>query len=196
MSQVMSAPAVVLFPDLTIKEAGSILAGHRIGGAPVIDRKTKRLVGILSEGDLLADRGDAARPLRVAEVMTPEVISVDHCADLKAVASLLLEANVHRAPVLDGDELVGVVSRHDLLKQLCRSDASITIEVANLLKREGEALGRLEVEVKDGIVTVRGGAASQTRSLALALARTVPGVLGAQTGEDDRVKPGWVQVAG
>ncbi len=196
-SYVMSAPAIVVFPDMTVKEAGSILAGHRISGAPVVDRTTRRLVGMLSEGDLLgADRAGSGRAALVAEVMSPEVVSVDDTTDVKAIAARLLEADVHRAPVMHGEEVVGVVSRHDLLKQMCRSDATITVEVANLLKAEGTALAHLEVEVKDGIAFVHGEASTQTRALALELAKGVPGVLGAQLQEPVAPARGWVQVSG
>lgn len=196
-SHVMSAPAIVVFPDMAIKEAGSILVGHRISGAPVVDRSSKRLVGVLSEGDLLsADGRDAGRPLRVADVMTSEVIFVDRTTDINEVANRMLEAGVHRVPVVHGDEVVGVVSRHDLLKHLCRSDAVITVEVANLLKEEATALARLEVEISDGIAFVHGGTGPRTRALALELARTVPGVLGAQLREDLTPERGWMQIAG
>lgn len=192
---VMSAPAIVLFPDMTIKEAGSILAGHRIGGAPVVDRTTKRLVGMLSEGDLLgADRAQSGGTVMVAEVMSPDVICVDDATDVKSIAERLLEADIHRAPVLHGGELVGVVSRHDLIKQMCRSDAAVTVELANLLKQEGMALARLEVEIKDGIAFVHGDADVRTRALALELAKSVPGVLGVQVREAMPLAPGWVQV--
>ncbi|MBO0743953.1 MAG: CBS domain-containing protein [Candidatus Dormibacteraeota bacterium] len=196
-SYVMSAPAIVLFPDMTIKEAGSILAGHRISGAPVVDRSTRRLVGMLSEGDLLgADHKESGRAVLVAEVMSPEVLSVDDTTDVKIIAARLLEADVHRAPVLHGEEVVGVVSRHDLLKQMCRSDATITVEVANILKEEAAALAHLEVEVKDGIAFVHGDAGAQTRALALELATSVPGVLGAQIREEIVPARSWVQVGG
>jgi predicted transcriptional regulator len=196
-SHVMSAPAIVLFPDMTIKEAAGILAGHRISGAPVVDRATKRLVGMLSEGDLLgADHAQGGRPVLVAEVMSAEVVSVDDTADVKSVAGRLLQADVHRAPVLHGADVVGVVSRHDLLKQLCRGDATIAVEVANLLKAEGTALARLEVEVRDGIALIHGEASAETRAFALDLARSVPGVLGAQLKEATPPVRSWVQVSG
>lgn len=196
-SYVMSAPAIVLFPDMSIKEAGSVLAGHRISGAPVLDRSTRRLVGMLSEGDLLgADRNGSGRPVLVADVMSPEVVSVDDSTDVKSVAVRLLEADVHRAPVLHGEEVVGVISRHDLLKQMCRSDATVTVEVANVLKEEGAALAHLEVEVEDGIAFVHGEASAQTRALALELATRVPGVLGAQLREATVPARSWVPVGG
>lgn len=196
-SHVMSAPAIVLFPDMTIKEAGSILAGHRISGAPVVDRTSKRLVGIVSEGDLLAADGkEAGRSRRVAEVMTPEVIFVHETAEIQEVATRILKAGVHRVPVLHGKEVVGVVSRHDLLKHMCRSDAVITVEVANLLKEQATALARLEVEVKDGIAFVHGDVRPGSRTLALELARTVPGVLGAQLSEEATPNQGLLQMGG
>lgn len=193
-SHVMSAPAIVLFPDMTLKEAGGILAGHRISGAPVVDRTTKRIVGILSEGDLLgADRTLRGRPGLVAELMSPEVFSVDEGTGLKAIAARLLEVDVHRLPVLRGEEVVGVVSRHDLLKQMCRSDASVAVEVANALKQEAAALTGLEVEVEDGIAVIEGDAGPLTRAHALEVARTVPGVLGAKAREEEPRAAAWVQ---
>jgi predicted transcriptional regulator len=194
-THVMSSPAIVLFPDMTIKEAGRILAGHRIGGAPVVDRTTSRLIGIISQGDLLnADRIPITRPLQVSEVMTPDVVCVDHFTDIKEVATRLLDADLHRVPVLHDDEVVGVVSRHDLLKQMCRTDASITVEVANLLKEEGTSLSRLEVDVKEGIAYIHGDAGPLTKALALDLARSLPGVLGAQLRVEAPVARRWAQV--
>jgi CBS domain-containing protein len=192
---VMSAPPIVLFPDMPIKEAGTILASHRIGGAPVVDRATKRLVGMLSEGDLLsADAGENAQPLLLAEVMSTGVLSVDDTTDVKDVAARLLDGKVHRVPVLHGEEVVGVVSRHDLLEQMCRSDQVIAVEVANLLKEEGTALSRLGVEVKDGIAQVHGEASALTGALALQLARTVPGITGAILHEEAAPPRFWAQV--
>ncbi len=77
-----------------------------------------------------------------------------------------------------------MVSRHDLPKQMCRGDATITVEVANLFQEEGTALAHLEVERKNGIAFVRGEASARTRALALELAKSVPGVLDAQVRED------------
>ncbi|MGH9102292.1 MAG: CBS domain-containing protein [Acidimicrobiales bacterium] len=188
----MSSPAVVLFPEMSLKEAGSVLTGHRISGAPVVD-KARKLVGMLSEGDILGARAEGVTPPTVGDAMTTEVICVDEGTDLKVVTLRILDAHVHRVPVLGGERVVGVISRHDLLKQLARSDATLEVDVANLLGQEGTALGHIEVDVKDGVARLHGQASRSTLELAVKLAQTVPGIVGAglRTGEP-LPDPAWV----
>lgn len=64
------------------------------------------------------------------------------------------------------------------------------------MKEEGTALAHLEVEVNDGIAFVHGEAGARTRALALELAKTLPGVLGAQLQEAAAPPRGWVEVGG
>jgi CBS domain-containing protein len=106
---VMSAPAITVSIDATRAQVAGTLTRHRISGAPVID-EAGRIVGVISEFDLLADSGNDVRAL-----MTTAVISVSADSPVDDVAHLLVERRIHRLPVLRDGELVGVVSRHDLI---------------------------------------------------------------------------------
>ena len=150
-----------------------------------------RLVGIVSEADLLPleatpDPRSQATPIppltlplprRVDEVMTPEVYTVDEDTDLGLVAQRMLEANVKRFPVMRGDRVVGVVSRHDLVKVIARSDEEVRAGVQTALIEEGMRMTSLGVHVRDGVVELTGDGDRQTLRLAQILARSVPGVL-------------------
>ena len=72
-----------------------------------------RLVGLITELDLIAKSGS-----RVGDVMVRGVISVSPETPIEEVAHLLANRKIRRVPVLDGEKLVGIVSRSDLIKQM------------------------------------------------------------------------------
>ena len=186
----MTSPAVTVTPDAHCKDAAALLVRHRISALPVVDA-AGRLVGLVSEADLLPleaspDPRSRATPLpprtepvprRVDEVMTPDVYTVDEDTDLGIVAQRMLDANVKRFPVLRGDRVVGIVSRHDLVRVIARTDEEVQAGVRSALSEEGMRLTSLGVRVRDGVVELTGAGDRQTLRLAEILARSVPGVL-------------------
>ena len=186
----MTSPAMTVTPETHCKEAAALLVRHRISALPVVDARG-HLVGIVSEADLLPlettpDARSQETPItprnhpvarRVDEVMTPEVFTVDEDTDLGVVAQQLLRANVKRFPVLRGDRVVGVISRHDLVRVMAQSDEDIEGAVKKALTEEGLRLTNMQVHVRDGIVDLISEGDRQTLRLAEILARQVPGVL-------------------
>src|SRR5204862_5683028 len=126
--EAMTSPVITETHESHWKEAAALMAEHGVSGMPVVDPES-RVVGIVSEADLLPpetthDPRSQATPLpprtmpmptRVADVMTTEVFTVDEDTDLGVVAQRMIETGVKRFPVLRGDRLAGVVSRHDLV---------------------------------------------------------------------------------
>jgi CBS domain-containing protein len=186
----MTSPAITVTPETHCKDAAALLVRHRISALPVVDADG-RLVGLVSEADLLPlettpDPRSQAMPLpprteplprRVDEVMTPEVYTVDEDTDLGLVAQRMLEANIRRFPVTRGEQVVGIVSRHDLVKVIARTDEDVEADVQRVLTEEGMRLTSLEIRVRDGVVELIGDGDRQTLRLAGILARSVPGVL-------------------
>ena len=184
----MTSPAITVTPQTHCKDAAALLVRHRISALPVVDA-TGSLVGVVSEADLLPleatpDPRAQAMPLprTVEDVMTPEVHTVDEDTDLGMVARRMLEVHVKRFPVLRGEQVVGVVSRHDLVKVIARKDAEVECAVNTTLLEEGVRLTSIGVHVRDGVVDLCGDDAETLRVAAI-LARSVPGVL------DVRVTP-------
>jgi CBS domain-containing protein len=186
----MTSPAITVTPETHCKDAAALLVRHRISALPVVDG-SGRLVGLVSEADLLPleatpDPRSQATPLppraepvprRVDDVMTYDVYTVEEDTDLGIVAQRMLEANVKRFPVLRGDQVIGVISRHDLVKVIARTDEEVEANVQSTLSEEGMRLTSLGVRVRDGVVELTGGGDRQTLRLAEILARSVPGVL-------------------
>ena len=141
---------------------------------PVLDGDG-RLVGMVSEADLLAHRmahdprrhlrrdGDQPDPPRtVGEVMTSPVVAMGVDADAADIADLMLQYNVRSVPIVDGASVVGIVSRRDLLRTLVRDDGTIAAEIRSRLDTYGGRPGRWPVQVQDGVVSLGGPFGDQT----------------------------------
>jgi CBS domain-containing protein len=139
VADVMTTDVVTLLPGHSVKHAAQILLDHRVSGAPVID-DDGRLVGILTEGDLLRrvefglgttpndpwaraswTEGNArdyvrSHSWRVGDVMSKPVATATENLSLNQVAALLGTRGIKRLPVVRNDKVVGIVSRADLLK--------------------------------------------------------------------------------
>jgi CBS domain-containing protein/rubredoxin len=112
-ADVMTPDPITLLPSATVHEAAQVLAEHRISGVPVCD-EARALVGVLSEYDLIARSGNT-----VAEVMSPNVVSVQETATIEAVRAVFVAQRLKRVPVVNREgRLVGLISRADLVREL------------------------------------------------------------------------------
>ena len=114
---------VTITETQTVLEAVRLLVARNIGGLVVTDGD--RPTGILTERDVLrlsargpGDLGSVA----IASVMTRDVITASPGDDLIAIMGVMTDKKVRHLPVMDGDELVGIVSIGDLVNQ-CRLES-------------------------------------------------------------------------
>lgn len=185
--ELMTKPAVAVRPHVTIKEAVRRLESRLITSMPVLD-DGDRLIGIVSEADLLRDavvddpRAHAkpieswheGPPATVEDVMTPHVITVHENSDVAEVARLMLETGIKSIPVVQADKVVGVISRSDVIHALATTDDRIRDEIVALLRDAG--LHTWTISVDEGDVSVFGPAGPTDRRLVETLARTARGV--------------------
>ena len=139
---IMTTQVVTVKPETSVTAIAQKLMDHRISAVPVIDG-AGRLVGIVSEGDLLhrvetgtarrhrswwlslvtSGTTDAAEYVKshgkhAADVMTRDVITVDENTSLSEIAEILESRRIKRGPVLKNGVLVGIVSRANLVQGL------------------------------------------------------------------------------
>ncbi|HEX5453177.1 MAG TPA: CBS domain-containing protein [Stellaceae bacterium] len=141
----MTTDVISVTPDTSVQELARLLCERNISGAPVVDANN-RIVGIVSEGDLLhrtetetehhterrrarwlesfaTERALARDYVKshgrlVRDVMTRDVIAVPDTAELAEVADLLETKRIKRVPVLRDGKLVGILSRANLVRAL------------------------------------------------------------------------------
>ncbi|AEV17113.1 MAG: CBS domain-containing protein [Thermus sp.] len=106
-------------PEATVLEALKALAQHDIGALLVMEGE--RLLGIFSERDYarkLVLLGRFSKDTRVAEVMTPDPLTLPPEADLAQAMRLMTEHRVRHLPVVEGGRVVGVISIGDVVKAI------------------------------------------------------------------------------
>lgn len=191
ISSVMTpAERVVTVPvDAPFKEIAEALAGHRVGAVPVVDAE-QRVVGVVSEGDLLAkearletapedglgllfQHGEERREMHKAaattalDLMTTPPVTIGAHQDVVEAARLMADEHVKRLFVTDSEgRLRGVVSRHDVLKVFTRADEDIRRDIVEDVLHGMFRLdpGEMDVRVEDGVVTLRGSVATEDRA--------------------------------
>jgi CBS domain-containing protein len=110
--------AIYIRHDATVKEALALFVPHNIGSLPVVDARG-RLVGIFTERDVLHRMHEDDGQLidrRVEDVMTPAPITCTPLEPIHEVKEKLSRYSVGQLPVLDGEEVVGIVTVGDLIK--------------------------------------------------------------------------------
>lgn len=118
MLQSKGSLVVTIAPDLTILEASRELSRYGIGAVVVVGPEGG-CAGILSERDItraIAAHGPAALDLTVTEVMTTEVTTCAPTDTAHELAEVMTARRIRHLPVLDGDQLVGIVSIGDIVK--------------------------------------------------------------------------------
>ena len=124
-SDVMTRNVTTIAPEATVDEAIQVLLDHQISGLPVVDARGM-LVGMISEFQLLETVFDPQiRNEPVRGFMTKDVIAVDDGALLADVASLFIMHRIRRVPVLRGGQLVGLITRGDLLRYVSKAGDQI-----------------------------------------------------------------------
>lgn len=120
---VMTTKLITAREETPLEQAVRLLMEHHISGLPVVDG-ANRLVGILTEKDLLRLLDDDAGGARtVGELMVREVRTFQVDDPLHAICDCLLANHYRRVPILDGDKLVGLISRADLLQTILEAVA-------------------------------------------------------------------------
>lgn len=141
---IMTPDPISVSRGLSVTEAAKIMVDQRIGALPVVEEE--RLVGLVTEDDLIMQDVKVEFPTyihlldgfimyppatarfeselkkavgaTVADVMTGDPVTVQVDTPVGDIATLMVEQEVDRVPVLDGERLVGIVSKSDIVRSL------------------------------------------------------------------------------
>ncbi len=124
--EIMMASPVTLAPGDTLDLANDIMSLGRIRHIPIVE--DSRIAGILSQRDLFGaavgivlglkgkEQKDLLKSFRIKEVMRHPVITVSPDASVKEAAQLMAEKKIGCLPVVEGDNLVGLVTLTNILR--------------------------------------------------------------------------------
>ncbi|NLK51641.1 MAG: CBS domain-containing protein [Syntrophomonadaceae bacterium] len=141
---IMTRDVITVSPEMTVPEVAQVLLDHSISGVPVVS-PDGNLLGIVTEGHLIARTARVKTPpilsllggliylenparfeeelrkvtaVKVKDLMTQEVISVNEDTPISDISTLMIEKNINRVPVLRHRKLVGIITRADIVRSL------------------------------------------------------------------------------
>lgn len=141
---IMTREVITIGPQASVLELARLLAEKRISGVPVVDTQG-RVIGVATQSDII-DRarkfdlphvitildahlfletpGHFKRKLEkllattVADIMTPEPVTISPELPVDEIATLMATKKVHTLPVVEGDKLVGIIGKIDIVRSL------------------------------------------------------------------------------
>lgn len=171
---IMTGTVISVTPDHSVRHAAQIMLDHHISGLPVID-DANNLVGMLTEGDLLR-RAEFGAPAWaqgpqmsadyikihswcVGDVMTDHAITADETMPVGQIASIMRANDVKRLPVVRDGNVVGIVSRADILRAIAMAEREDGASGDDAIRRAVASRLRDELKFDPGLVwaTVDGG---------------------------------------
>jgi CBS domain-containing protein len=209
---VMVSPVITVTPNSSVRELAQTLLKNRISGVPVVDYQGQ-LVGIVSEGDLLHRSEAGTEPRRsrglrliprmanetlaaeyikvhsrkVADIMVRNVLTADPETPLDEIAILMEQNSIKRVPIVSKGQLVGIVSRANLIQVVASKNVGLEVNqedaairdrlLAHLKAQRWAHTTLLNVTVYGGLVHLWGVTSSEIERKAIRVAaETTTGV--------------------
>ncbi|MCL4302608.1 MAG: CBS domain-containing protein [Anaerolineae bacterium] len=112
VKEIMTSDVITVLEDSTVEESARLLTQHRLRGLPVLNQ-SGALIGIVTEYELVSKEGHT-----VADIMNRGVISISSETDVEHVSYLLSNRQIRCLTVVDGGQVVGLVSHANLIQQM------------------------------------------------------------------------------
>jgi CBS domain-containing protein len=181
---VMTTRVIAVAQDADFKQIAHVLCTYRVSACPVVSGGGT-VVGVVSEADLLSKPADPDFPVGLTRLrwkleeeskaaaitadrlMTSPAVTVSPDAPVVVAARVMQDRCLKRLPVVDKDnQLIGIISRTDVLSVYERPDSEICGEVNQAIAGESQAdTDDIEVSVAAGVVTLSGSVAEERSAL-------------------------------
>ena len=125
IKDIMSSKVVVVDKDQNLNDALKLMKKHKISRLPVINTNNnhkRELVGIITEKDIALRLGSSRygnmppSHFHVSTVMTPDPITLNAAENLGKAAKIMIENKIGGIPIVDGGEIVGIITKTDFIK--------------------------------------------------------------------------------
>lgn len=127
-----------IVPDASVYDALQMMAEKKVGALMVMTGD--QVNGILSERDCVRKvdlEGRTARAIKVGDIMTSKVISVKVTEKLEECMATMIEKNIRHLPVYDGEQLLGLISVRDVLREVVEVQKSLISQLERFITGGG-----------------------------------------------------------
>jgi CBS-domain-containing membrane protein len=142
--EIMTREVIAVGPEMEVIELANLFWEKRISGAPVVDQAGK-LLGVVTESDLIDQSKNVHIPkvitildsmiflenpakldkeikkmtgTRVKDIYSDKVVTVSEDTPMSEIATIMSDRSLHTLPVIDGEKLVGVIGKGDIIRNL------------------------------------------------------------------------------
>ena len=125
-------------PDASVYDALKLMGEKNVGALPVVEGG--KLVGVISERDYARKvvlKGKSSLQTPVSEIMTPRVFSVQLGQKMTEAMAIMSEKRVRHIPVMDDEQLVGIISIGDVLKEIIAAQETYIKDLENYIDGRG-----------------------------------------------------------
>lgn len=129
VGEIMTKDPVVCGPEDEVLKIWEIFEKSGFSGMPVVEMRSgkKRVIGMITRSDIIrsgsartSEESGKERKTKVKNIMKSPAITIEQDEEIAAAVRLMVERKVKRLPVVKDGELVGIVSREDILRVICR----------------------------------------------------------------------------
>ncbi len=123
-------------PELSVYDAIEMMAREEVGALVVLDGET--LVGVLSERDYARKvvlQGRSSRDTKIKDIMTTRVVFARPDQSVQDCMAMMTDKRIRHLPVMDGDELLGVISIGDLVKSIIEEQQHVIEQLEQYISR-------------------------------------------------------------
>jgi CBS domain-containing protein len=145
---VMTRTVVTATPDMSAAEAGKKMVENRVGNIIIV--KDGKPVGIVTESDMVAkvvSKNVKPASIKLEQLMSKPLITTKSSDDIHDAVLMMAQKKIRRLPVIDGDELVGIITDADVIQV----SSEINQILDNLIQMNRESvLDRRDVIITQG----------------------------------------------
>jgi CBS-domain-containing membrane protein len=143
-SDIMTTKVITVKKETSLQDLARILYDNHINGVPVVDDED-RLIGIICESDLirkdkklhiptvvsvfdavfylespkkLEKEIERINATQVEDLYTKDVLTIDEKTEIDEIATIMTQKKIYTIPVVDGDRVVGIIGKSDLIRTL------------------------------------------------------------------------------
>ncbi len=143
VKEAMKTNLVIIKPTATVLEAAQLMKKRKMGNVLVVENNQP--IGILTESDILKKvvaEGKNAKDVIIKDIMSTPVIVIEPYVSLNEAMKTMLKCNIRRLPVVENQELIGVITEKDIfrlspiLHEISREWYDITVRDESFFKQQ------------------------------------------------------------
>ena len=151
VTEIMHYDVATVSDESSLEDAISLMINRSVGGVPVVDEE-RRIVGILTERDVVRIMGESVAGRKVSDIMSKQVTTAPPGTSIEEAARTMVSSGFRRLPVITDSLVCGIITATDIMRYLGSGDAFKKLVTGNANEAMGAPISSI---MKTNILTTR-----------------------------------------